>query len=231
MKANSPWVFLPLVGFVLLAVLLASTAAHQAAAKDGAVYAGIEAGYLYTGDLEYELEDPAAGDEGELVEINHGGSYDLGIFVGYDFGVFRIEAEGLYRTPDLDNVELRGIPTAIAGGSSDDGPGALPVGDYTRGQFPNAGGETETWAGMLNILADIGDNDRFGFLLGGGAGFASVSQKDWALDAPMDTLKVERADGSVFEWGACDTECVATPSSWVLVAHVVILIVVCWWLL
>ena len=92
-----------------------------------------------------------------------------------------------------------------------------------------ATGHAMAYAGRAVLLRAIAEVARIANPGGDGwaaavdnAGATCVDQalEDWALDAPMDTLKVERADGSVFEWGACDTECVATPSSWVLVAAV-----------
>jgi OOP family OmpA-OmpF porin len=79
-----------------IAVALSSTLlATPAFARDGAWYVGGEFGAMIVEDMDFD----SATDN--LITLNHEYGYDGGLFVGYDLGAFRIEAEVAYKKADL----------------------------------------------------------------------------------------------------------------------------------
>jgi outer membrane protein OmpA-like peptidoglycan-associated protein len=131
---------------LVLGLVLATTAmATPAFARSGQWYVEGEAGPSI---LETENKVSGIGADGSLT-YRHGADFNGEI--GYDFGMFRLEAESGYRTNKNKVLTVNGA-----------------------GYFE--GGKTHVWDAMVNGLVDFGpDNGLQGFV-GGGAGVARVTQ-------------------------------------------------------
>ena len=82
-----------------IALALSSTLlATPAFARDGAWYVGGEFGAMIVEDADVDI-----GAIENAITVNHEYGYDGGLFVGYDLGAFRIEAEAAYKKADLDS--------------------------------------------------------------------------------------------------------------------------------
>ena len=143
----------------LLVGLAAGTAviATPALARDGSWYAGLEAGVLLPEDTEFRFQGP------ESATTDQKMGWDADLIAGYDFGNFRLEAEGAYKTTNTDTLtsDVIGIPgatTALATGTFDAEDSGIKI-----------------WSGMINALVDFGGNTGLGAYVGVGAGYASVS--------------------------------------------------------
>ena len=154
-----------------IAVALSSTLlATPAFARDGAWYVGGEFGAMIVEDIDI---DNATTDN--IITINHEYGYDGGLFVGYDLGGFRLEAEVAYKKADLSGfTNLVVLPG--------EGPATFPGGrDF-------AGGSTSALSFMLNGMLDFGDDDGVQGFVGGGIGMARVkfnNQRVFANTAPF----------------------------------------------
>jgi OmpA-OmpF porin, OOP family len=139
-----------------IAVALSSTMlATPALARDGAWYVGGDFGPMIVEDIDVDI-----GAVEDAVSIDHEYGFDGDLFVGYDFGAFRLEAEVAYKKADLDEVEntirLPGQgPTGFAG-------------------IREAGGSTDALSFMLNGMLDFGDDEGVSGFVGGGVGVARV---------------------------------------------------------
>lgn len=166
---------------------LATTAlSTPALARDNAWYVGVEGGAMIVEDIDYDLSTPAGGTS----TVDHDYGYDVGGFVGYDFGAFRVEAEVSYRSASLDSYRsTTAIPVYAAGG----GLGSVAAGDY------DAGGSTSALSFMANAMLDFGEDDGVSGFVGGGAGVARVKASDYRLDERGSFL--DDSD-TVFAWQA-----------------------------
>ena len=144
-----------------IVVALSSTVlATPALARDGAWYVGGDFGAMIVEDVRFDV-----GTTQDAIIVDHEYGYDGALFVGYDLGAFRLEAEVAYKRADID-----GLATTIAlPGSA--GPG-LPVAQT----FSDAGGgNTTALSFMINGLLDFGDDDGVSGFVGGGVGIARVN--------------------------------------------------------
>src|SRR5688572_22106740 len=91
--------------------LAAATAviATPAAARDGAWYVGGDFGAMIVEDTDVDI-----GGVEDAVSLNHEYGFDGALFVGYDLGAFRLEAEAAYKKADLDS--FFNSPALAAGG-------------------------------------------------------------------------------------------------------------------
>ncbi|WP_196492252.1 outer membrane protein, partial [Erythrobacter donghaensis] len=87
---------------------------------------------------------------------------DGDVILGYDFGPFRLEAEGGYK-----NAKYRSLTVESAGLLPDGS--AVPVGTVAENER-----DLEIWSGMVNALVEIGADDGFQIYGGGGAGVARL---------------------------------------------------------
>ena len=71
--------------------------ATPAAARDGAWYVGGDFGAMIVEDTDVDVN----GNE-DALSLNHEYGFDGALFVGYDLGAFRLEAEAAYKKADLD---------------------------------------------------------------------------------------------------------------------------------
>ena len=80
-----------------IAVALASTAlATPALARDKAWYVGVEGGAMIVEDIHFDITSGATKTK-DAAQVDHEYGYDVGGTVGYDFGMFRVEAEVAYK--------------------------------------------------------------------------------------------------------------------------------------
>jgi outer membrane protein OmpA-like peptidoglycan-associated protein len=96
----------------------------------------------------------------DAVTLNHEYGFDSALFVGYDLGAFRLEAEVSYKAADLDDF-YNAVRLPAAGGSH-------PVGTH------EGGGSTAALSFMLNGLLDFGDDDGISGFVGAGVGLGKV---------------------------------------------------------
>jgi outer membrane protein OmpA-like peptidoglycan-associated protein/opacity protein-like surface antigen len=94
------------------------------------------------------------------VTLDHEYGYDGGLFIGYDFGAFRVEGEVAYKKADLDAYQ-----TTIR----------LPLEGAVFANTRDASGSSTALSFMLNGMLDFGDDDGISGFVGGGVGMARVS--------------------------------------------------------
>ncbi|NNC52476.1 MAG: porin family protein, partial [Erythrobacter sp.] len=140
---------------------MASTAlASPALAKEDAWYIGAEFGPMIVEDLDLDVD---AGTDEIVVGADTG--YDVGGYVGYDFGAFRLEAEVSYRDADIEDALIG--TTGIASGLGPNG--RTPSGSYV------ADGGIDALSFMLNGLFDFGSDDGIQAYAGAGIGVARTN--------------------------------------------------------
>jgi OOP family OmpA-OmpF porin len=151
-----------------IVVALSSTVlATPALARNGAWYVGGDFGGMIVEDIGFDYgvgpTVPSGGGNNQLV-LNHNYGYDAGLFVGYDLGMFRIEAEVAYKRARVDDIETSVNPP----GSRAPGIAATPF------IYPAGGGRTSALSFMINGMLDFGDDDGISGFVGGGVGMARV---------------------------------------------------------
>lgn len=149
------------------AILLASAAAVTAApaqARDGEMYVGADLGLLLEDQVDVDLAQTDPQTNAAFAETNQG--IDTAIVLGYDFGGFRLEAEGAYKTAGIDDITILN-PTFTADGFGQ--PVSVVADDA----------DLRIFSGMLNGLLEFGSDDGIQVFAGGGVGFASI---DLTLD-------------------------------------------------
>jgi len=139
-----------------IAVALSSTVlATPALARDGAWYIGGDFGVMIVEDINVDI-----GDTEDAITLNHRYGNDASLFVGHDFGGFRVEGEVAYKRANLDSLQqslaLPGQGLSFSGSQED------------------VGGRTEALSFMLNGMLDFGEDDGVSGFIGGGAGIARV---------------------------------------------------------
>lgn len=143
-----------------IAVALATSAlASPALARDGAFYIGAEGGAMIVEDTDLATR---SNNLDSNIDADYG--YDFDGIVGYDFGVFRIEAEGGYRRAKVDSFNA---PQGFTQGFA-----PTPVSLIRPGNFDGAGGHLSNLSFMVNGLLDFGPDDGVQGFVGGGAGVA-----------------------------------------------------------
>ena len=168
-----------------IAMALASTAlATPAVARDKSWYVGIEGGVMLVEDTKFDLSYDYEGqsyDFDDAFSIDHNKGVDIDLIAGYDFGLFRAEAEVGYKRAGIDDIQVSSL-------ISD----ADVVGD----------GSVRVWSAMANVLLDFGDDDGWSGYVGGGVGAASVRYKidaDSVDDIGLDGGSASESD-SGFAW-------------------------------
>jgi opacity protein-like surface antigen len=144
-----------------IVVALSSTVlATPALARDGAWYVGGDFGAMIVEDVRFDV-----GTTEDAIIVDHEYGYDGALFVGYDLGAFRLEAEVAYKRADIDELETTlGLP------------GSGPLGRPIAQTFVNAGGgNTTALSFMINGMLDFGDDEGISGFVGGGVGVARVN--------------------------------------------------------
>ena len=145
------------------AFLLASAAAVIAApaqARDGQFYIGVDGGVTLEDQVDVDSQtDPAQ----NLAFADTKMGLDADVVIGYDFGAFRLEAEGGYKNAGYDGL------TVLR-------PGILPAGAVVLpGTVVDNERDLDIFSGMINGLIEFGKDDGLTFFAGGGAGVAEVN--------------------------------------------------------
>ena len=151
-----------------IVVALSSTVlATPALARDGAWYVGGDFGAMIVEDVEFDfgLTPTVPSSDSAQITLNHDYGYDGALFVGYDLGTFRIEAEVAYKRARVDDIEstvrMPGLGNPVGGTIV---PTILPAG----------GGRSSALSFMINGMLDFGDDDGISGFVGGGVGMARV---------------------------------------------------------
>jgi OmpA-OmpF porin, OOP family len=133
--------------YLLAATALAAVAiATPAAARDRSAYFGLEVGALKVSDTDVDFSGlPATPDW----EIDHKTGVDGDMIAGYDFGMFRAEAELGYKRSEHDEYE------------------------DVAGSF-DADGRSSVYSLMANAMVDVGQDEGVSFYAGAGIGYAQV---------------------------------------------------------
>src|SRR5690349_15654531 len=84
------------------AAVLALTAS-PAAARNGAWYVGGDFGAMIVEDVDFDIGPTPVVDN--AIVVNHDYGFDGALFVGYDLGAFRLEAEVAYKRARIDEFE------------------------------------------------------------------------------------------------------------------------------
>ncbi len=148
---------------IVFGLALASTAlAGPAMARDDSVYVGIDGGVVFGGSLgsDFDLDDDDDFDDDELdvFNLNTKRGWEAALLLGYDFGGFRLEAEGSYKNLNVDRIS-----SDLAGFDFDD----VTPGVQNRVDID---GDLKVKSIMANALVDLGPDDGLQFFVGGGAG-------------------------------------------------------------
>ena len=135
--------------YLLAATALAAVAiATPASARDRSAYFGLEAGALFVSDTDVDFNAAPADD----LDIDHKMGIDGDIIAGYDFGMFRAEAElGYKRSEHKDYEDI--------------------VGAF------DADGRSSVYSIMANAMIDVGQDEGVSFYAGGGIGMARVTHR------------------------------------------------------
>ncbi|HYD24110.1 MAG TPA: flagellar motor protein MotB, partial [Croceibacterium sp.] len=136
--------------------------ASPAVAREDAWYLGLGFGALHAEAFDMEVQ---ATGRALNVDSDFGTGYEGAFMAGYDFGGFRLEADGSYKTHDFESIATNvAIPF-------------VPPGVY------GSDGNVSIYASMLNFLADFGSDDGLGLSIGAGIGVAGV---DTEIGLPLN---------------------------------------------
>ena len=177
----------------LLAAVAAAAIATPAVARDGTGYFGVEGGVLFPKDMDIEgeflFDDPAFPDflEDDVADVEFKRGIDLDLIAGYDFGMFRAEAELGWKRAKADDIEFDEDFLDAIGADVDD--------DF------DIDGKVTALSLMGNALLDFGDDAGFSGYVGAGFGRARVrafgdrdSAWAWQLIAGVRTAMSESID-------------------------------------
>jgi outer membrane protein OmpA-like peptidoglycan-associated protein len=145
------------------AILLAGAAAviaMPAQAREGQFYVGIDGGVSLKDQVDVDVANTDPQTNGAFADTKTG--IDADVVVGYDFGTFRLEAEGGYKRNSYDGLTV--LNAAIL-------PNGVTVPPGTRVQNSE---DLSIWSGMVNGLVEFGKDDGVQVFAGGGLGFANV---------------------------------------------------------
>ncbi len=148
-----------IIGLAMATTMLAT----PALARDDSWYVELDAGAMKLESTKFDVGTTAAG-----VVVDHDIGADAGFIVGYDFGMFRLEAEGAYKGTNPDSL------TANV---------AVPRRSATRPSFvgtlgdENIGGKNSALSFMVNGMLDFGPDDGLQGFIGGGAGYSTVKHE------------------------------------------------------
>jgi opacity protein-like surface antigen len=139
---------------VLGLVLVSSMAATPASARDGDVYLTLQGGVTDIADADVDVDQAS-----NAMAITTNAGWEYGALLGYDFGGFRLEAEGTRQTAKMQ--QLRGS----------DGFDVDVVSPGVQ-ELASIRGDIDIDSLMANALLDLGGNDGVVLYAGGGVGYA-----------------------------------------------------------
>ena len=134
--------------FAGAALLAIATVATPAAARDGSAYVGVDAGVFFpmTSDVDRRGPPVTTGEWADFLDVKYKRpGYDADIVAGYDFGMFRLEAELARKHAGHKRYDI-----------DSQAPGPFPDG-ILPGDSIHADGRTNVTSLMLNALIDIGN--------------------------------------------------------------------------
>lgn len=144
---------------------LATTALSTPAfARDDAWYVGVEGGAMLVEDIKFDI-----GPLTDAGSVDHKAGWDVDGVVGYDLGVFRLEAEVGYRKASISKYTSTTTTPFVTGSGTTALAGA--------GTFGTAGGSSSALSFMVNGLWDFGDDDGVQGFVGPGLGVARVKEQ------------------------------------------------------
>ncbi len=148
----------------ITAVLASTAMATPALARNDAWYIGVEGGATIVEKLDIDIANIS-----NQASASQRNGYDVDGIIGYDFGMFRLEAEVGYKEAQLKSYSsLVAVPV--------EGAAFAPAGNYK-----NPAGRTSALSFMLNGLLDFGDDDGISGFVGGGVGVARVKLANYRL--------------------------------------------------
>lgn len=152
-----------------IVVALSSTVlATPALARNGAWYVGGDFGGMIVEDVKFDfgLQPTVPSSNNAQIVLNHDYGFDGALFVGYDLGAFRLEAEVAYKRANVSDIEYSVVVPGYTGT-----PLGAPFGPKLT---PAGGGRTSALSFMVNGLLDFGDDDGISGFVGGGVGVARI---------------------------------------------------------
>src|SRR6478735_6552765 len=145
----------------ILAALASTALATPAVARDHTWYAGIEGGAMLVEDTDFDFHGNVINQQDidikNAITLDHKIGADVDLIGGYDFGMFRVEAEAGWKSAGLDDAFVDGL--LINSNST---------------VINNLDGDVRVLSAMVNGLLDFGDDDGWNGYVGGGIGLASV---------------------------------------------------------
>ena len=157
----------------LLAAVAVSALASPTMARDSSPYVGVEAGAVMSDEGFFDVDfDGSEFHSGLNVDYKLG--FDGDLIGGYDFGMFRAEAELAYKRLGIEDLTISGPLLGAIGGVND-------------GNF-DVDGHASVLSVMGNALLDFGGDEGIGAYVGGGFGRARVKilgdrDSSWAWQA------------------------------------------------
>lgn len=156
--------------------LLAAAAAMiavPAQAKEKRFYAGFDAGLSLQSRAQADVAvvDPPV--DGVFADTSTG--YDFDAVFGYDFGAFRLEAEGSYKRNNYDTITVQN-PLLIPG---------VPAGTTV-----SSDDFISVTSAMVNAIVEFGDDDGFQGFVGVGGGLGEI---DGPISVPGVGLLVDES--------------------------------------
>jgi len=144
----------------------AAVAAVPAQAREGQAYIGINGGVSFEDQVTVDIDNGRPDgllDNAAFADTKLG--IDADVVFGYDFGVFRLEAEGGYKRNKYDALTV--VNSGIL-------PGGVPGGLAPAVVVQNEE-DLEILSGMVNGLLEFGNDDGFQIFAGGGVGIAKLN--------------------------------------------------------
>jgi len=162
----------------LLAAVAAAAIATPAMARDNSGYVGIEGGVMFPRDVNLDIDAlypvtvvpgiPSGlvhYDQGADINLNTG--FDTDLIGGYDFGVFRLEAELGYKHAGVKSIVLD--EPFLFGVNA-----ALDINPALQNSDLHFGGHANVLSAMGNAMLDFGDDAGWSGFVGVGGGIADV---------------------------------------------------------
>lgn len=175
-------------------LLAAAAVAAVASPATAQPYLGIEGGVLFPKDQDGDTSvdytttqtpltplapaGPADATFNNSFGVDYKRGSDLGLIAGYDFGMFRLEAEFARKRASLNDFEvdagfITALNTALNRPSAAPDPGAPGLPALGSNDF-DLDGKVKVRSIMANALLDFGDEDGLAFYAGAGLGRARV---------------------------------------------------------